>query len=61
MIQPQTNEPFVDKDPSAGYPPTRPTLPLLAVALVAVLGVLAVIDWSQVSAFAHSAEARLGF
>jgi hypothetical protein len=40
-------------DPSDEFPPTRPTPKMLLMALVVVAIGAAVLNWSQVSAFAH--------
>jgi hypothetical protein len=41
------------RDPSYAYPPTRPTLKMLAVAAAVVAVAVVILNWSQVSAFAH--------
>jgi hypothetical protein len=41
------------RDPSREYPPTRPTFKML-LAAVAVVGLaIVILNWTQVSAFAH--------
>jgi hypothetical protein len=44
------------RDPSDDYPPTRPSLRTLAVAAAVVAAAVAILNWSQVSAFAHISQ-----
>jgi hypothetical protein len=41
------------RDPSLDYPPSRPTWRMLVVALAVVAAAVAIMNWTQVSAFAH--------
>ncbi len=43
-------------DPSLDYPPTRPTLRMLFVAAAVVAVVVVILNWSQVSAYAHISQ-----
>jgi hypothetical protein len=44
------------RDPSLDYPPSRPTFKMLLIALgVVAIGVV-LMNWPQVSAFAHVAQ-----
>jgi hypothetical protein len=47
-----------DHDPSAGYPPTRPTLSMLFVAIIVVAAAVLLVNWPQVSAYAHVSEIK---
>lgn len=51
------------RDPSLEYPPTRPTIKLVLMALAVVCAGAILLNWSQVSAFAHIAtiEHAVGF
>jgi hypothetical protein len=44
------------RDPSREYPPTRPTLRILLAAVAVVAVAAAILNWSQVSAFAHISQ-----
>lgn len=44
------------RDPSMDYPPTRPTFRMLLVAVAVVAVAVAILNWSQVSAFAHISQ-----
>jgi hypothetical protein len=44
------------RDPSIEYPPTRPTLKLILMAIAVVCAGAILLNWSQVSAFAHIAQ-----
>jgi hypothetical protein len=53
-----TKPDFHDHDPSANYPPSRPTLTMLFVAIAVVAAAVALVNWPQVSAFAHVSEIK---
>ena len=44
------------RDPSLDYPPSRPTFKILLVAAAVVAVAIMILNWSQVSAFAHIAQ-----
>ncbi len=44
------------RDPSLDYPPSRPTFKMLLIALTVVAVGIVIVNWSQVSAFAHIAQ-----
>ena len=50
-------------DPSMENPPTRPTVRLILMALVVICAGAIMLNWTQVSAFAHIAqiEHAIGF
>ncbi|MGA3310958.1 MAG: hypothetical protein ABSD08_20455 [Xanthobacteraceae bacterium] len=41
------------RDPSLDYPSSRPTFKMLLIAVAIVAVAVVVLNWSQVSAFAH--------
>ena len=47
------------RDPSLDYPPSRPTVKMLLIAVAFVAVVIVILNWSQVSAFAHMAQIEL--
>jgi hypothetical protein len=51
------------RDPSLEYPPTRPTVRLMLMALAVVCAGAIMLNWAQVSTFAHIAqiEHAIGF
>jgi hypothetical protein len=50
------NTPPVDRDPSAAYPPSRPTWRMLFIALAIAAVAVLLLNWPQVSSFAHLAQ-----
>jgi hypothetical protein len=44
------------RDPSKEYPPTRPTWRILLAAAAVVAVAVAILNWTQVSAYAHISQ-----
>jgi hypothetical protein len=44
------------RDPSLEYPPTRPTVRLVLMAIAVACAGAIMVNWAQVSAFAHIAQ-----
>jgi hypothetical protein len=44
------------RDPSREYPPTRPTWRILLAAVAVVAVAVAMLNWTQVSAYAHISQ-----
>ncbi len=45
-------------DPSSDYPPSRPTLKMLFGAVAVVIAAILLVNWTQVSAYAHISQIR---